>query len=54
MLSMRRCMDLSSMFSAEILFRILEILAECCIITIEGAFSNSLSSSAKEHLVKVS
>jgi len=47
MLSMRRCMDLSSMFIAEILLRILEILAECCIITIEGAFSNSLSSSAK-------
>jgi hypothetical protein len=35
------------MFSAEILLRIVEILAECCIITSEGAFSNSLSSSAK-------
>lgn len=40
-------MDFSSMFSANTLLRIEEILAACCAITGEGAFSNNLSSSAE-------
>jgi hypothetical protein len=52
-LSIRLCMDLSSMLSAKTLLRIVEILAACCAITGEGAFSNSLSSSAKISKLKL-
>jgi hypothetical protein len=41
------------MFSAKTLFRIEEILAACCAINGEGAFSNSLSSSAKNSRLKL-